>query len=55
MSETCSTSEEHKCIAKALKGQLGLVKPQIVLTRQASSEQLSNCHQFTGNVADSAS
>lgn len=38
MSETYSTSEEHKCLARAVKGQTGEVNPQILLTRQANSE-----------------
>jgi len=54
MSETYSMSEEHKCIAKAVKGQVGVINPRILLTRQASSEQLSNCHLFTVDVAHSA-
>ena len=54
MSDTYSTSEEHKYIAQSLKGQVGVVNPQILLTRQASSEQLSNCHLFTDDLAHSA-
>jgi hypothetical protein len=54
ISETYSTSEEHKRIVKALRGQVGVGNPRILLTRQASSEHLSNCHLFTDDVAHSA-
>ena len=54
MSETYSTSEEYKRIAEALKGQVGIVNPRILLTKEAISEQLSNCHLFTDYVTHSA-